>query len=148
MNSMLSTKPSNSSMPLKKVWKRNIKKTGIRGLCEVNIPFELVAFCPSLTLSCKNSDSMAQRVVHLRALTALEVSPAQVAFLVVFLAVSMDPRKDLAWRKPTKKLSFKSLDPFHTSRLKNITTFNLQCNQYKYIVCFCLSIGGRGRFFF
>ena len=56
------------------------------------------------------------------------------------LAVSMDLRKVAAFRRLTKKLSFKALDPFHTSRLKNIITFNLQCNQYKYIIYLFLFI--------
>ena len=46
---------------------------------------------------------MALRVVYLGALTAGEVSPTQVASLVVFLVVSINVRKVPVWRWLTNK---------------------------------------------
>ena len=101
---VLSTMPSNGSMPLKKVRRRNTKrnKRSLRLLPSTSLPFcygfGLVTYAVVLALSCK--DYMALRVVRLVVL--LEVSLA-VASQVVLPAVSLvEARMVPAWRRLTK----------------------------------------------
>ena len=81
---------------------------------------------------------MTQWVVHLRALTALEGSPAQVASPGGIPVGFHGPEEGPSMEEVDKITLFQCFESFpshpHTSRLKNIITFNLQCNQYKYII--------------
>ena len=86
---------------------------------------------------------MARRVVHLVAMTVLEVFPVQVAStLVVFLAVSMDLREVPAWRRSTKNNSLSNPyrpTPITMNRLKKQFVY-LAVNQYKNVIYFFLFI--------